>query len=364
METRTPPFRFFLPVWLCAFRVALTIGCGWLTLVACADQPLLAQEAIAILDARISGHIHPSICRTSQGDLLVVYQGTNVLMCSRSSDDGQTWTAPEAIATTAQRPQGIRETLRRFEVYPGTANALPDGRVLVTWDFIADAKEDDGYYERVLLYTLSSDGGHSWSDQKIIGPVDGKHLGAIRHNVLAWTDGRWLLPLRSGIPRLFDPATGQLSDFPVASSSDEASASAAFQQMIRTAKGTLLAVGPETLYSADEGRSWTVVHDFPAPYDTEAQNFEGRYLTALRDGRVLVTWGLGHENQGIRYNLSLDDGRTWKADHTRILLPETNVTARYYSARTLQLDDQHIGTVFMNRDGIFFVKVDLARIEP
>ena len=44
------------------------------------------------------------------------------------------------------------------------------------------------------------------------------------------------------------------------------------------------------------------------------------------------------------------------------LLPETKIVARYYSARTLQLDDQHVGTVFMNSTGIYFLKVVIDRL--
>ncbi len=168
--------------------LALVTGLWFFAVPSNLAQSLFGQEPVAILDARLSGHIHPSICQTDRGDLLVVYQGANVLMCVRSTDGGDSWTKPEAIPPTAKRPQGIRELLQRFEVYPGTVGILPDGRILVTWDFIADAKQDDGYYERVLLYTISSDDGRTWSDQQIIGPVDDKHLGAIRHNVLPWKD--------------------------------------------------------------------------------------------------------------------------------------------------------------------------------
>jgi hypothetical protein len=346
-----PPTRMALMVSACALAVVLT--CAPLTF---ADQP------VAVLDAAISGHIHPSICQTPNGVLVVVYQGTEVLMCARSTDGGQTWTTPVAIATTAKRPDSIREKITRFEIYPGTADTLPDGRVLVTWNYIADAKDVDEYYERALLYTLSSDDGKTWSEQQVIGPINGKHLDAVRHNVLPWKDGRWLLPLRMGIPRLFDPKTGELTEFPVPLSDGTIPSYPSFQQIIRTVKGSLLAMGPETLHSTDDGKTWTTVENFPVPFEMKDHNFEGRYLTALQDGRVLVTWGLGNDNKGLRYNVSLDDGQTWGAKRTVILLPETHAIARYYSARTIQLDDQHIGTVFMNPTGIYFFKANLDRL--
>ncbi|MBT6494254.1 MAG: hypothetical protein HOL01_06830, partial [Planctomycetaceae bacterium] len=95
----------------------------------------------------------------------------------------------------------------------------------------------------------------------------------------------------------------------------------------------------------------------PVPRD----NAEGRYLTVLADGRLLVTWGVGNRNKGLRYNVSADDGRTWNNDSTLVLLPKTNVTARYYSARTIRLDDQFVGTVFMNGQGVHFLKINVNR---
>ena len=38
------------------------------------------EKPVSILAARIGGHIHPSICRTTKGTLVVVYKGANVLM--------------------------------------------------------------------------------------------------------------------------------------------------------------------------------------------------------------------------------------------------------------------------------------------
>ncbi|MDP6444084.1 MAG: sialidase family protein [Pirellulaceae bacterium] len=322
------------------------------------SEMFAADNVVSVLSAPVRGHVHPSICQTKDGNLVVVFQGKNVLMCSRSTDAGKTWTKPKPIATTADRPDVIRAA-PRFEIYPGTVDALPDDRVLVTWNYIADDKAKDGYYERALLYTISDDQGRTWSDQRLIGPVDEKHLGAVRHNVLPWSDKRWLLPLRVGPPRLFDPRTRELVVFPL---SDPDGKQHEFQQIVRSSRGTLLAMGPVLLHSKDDGKSWSQVDGFPAIPD-KRDNAEGRYLTTLSDGRVLVTWGIGNDNKGIRYNLAEDDGRTWSAGKTIVVLPETPIAARYYSARTIQLDQQSLGTVFMNSRGVHFLRVDIDRLE-
>ncbi|MCE9530910.1 MAG: hypothetical protein K8T89_07280 [Planctomycetes bacterium] len=314
------------------------------------DQPVVVAPS-----PKAGGHIHPSICRTKDGTLVVVYKGPQVLMRTRSTDGGKTWEKPEEIATSAKRPNVIRET-KIYEIYPGTVDTLPDDRLVTTWNYIADEKAKDGYYERALLYSISSDQGKTWSDQALIGPIEKTHLGAVRHNVLPWSEGRWLLPLRVGPPRLFDPKTGKLE---VLSVKESPAKQPAFQQISRTAKGTLLAMGPVFLRSTDEGKTWTPIKDFPAAPDGDSA--EGRYLTTLSDGRVLVTWGVGTMNKGLRYNFSADDGVTWRKDPVT-LLPETNVAARYYSARTVQVDEQNIGTVYLTGSVVYFLKVKMDRV--
>ena len=76
---------------------------------------------------------------------------------------------------------------------------------------------------------------------------------------------------------------------------------------------------------------------------------------------MLVTWGVGTANKGLRYNASADDGQTWSKD-TVTLLPETNIAARYYSARTIQIDEQHLGTVYLSGSTVYFLKVRMDRV--
>ena len=127
-------------------RLALLMG---LLMLFASDFPLRAdEEPIKISgSAKVGGHVHPSICRTKDGTLIVVFKSGQSLVCVRSTDGGKTWEQPEPIATSAKRPDAIRE-VKIFEVYPGSLDTLPDDRVLVTWNYIADDKAKDGYYER------------------------------------------------------------------------------------------------------------------------------------------------------------------------------------------------------------------------
>ena len=124
-------------------QVATLAGFCALAILARGTELKAEEQPVSIVAKRISGHIHPSICKTKEGTLVVVYKGANVLMRSRSTDNGKTWEKPVAIATSAKRPDVIRK-VKKFEIYPGTADALPDGRVLVTWNYIADDKANDG----------------------------------------------------------------------------------------------------------------------------------------------------------------------------------------------------------------------------
>jgi len=342
------------PQFLNPVRIIALAAFAWLAALA-ACLPVMAADQPAIISTSGGGHIHPSICQTKDGTLIVVFKASNVLKRSRSTDGGKTWSPEEIIPTSAQRPDVIRE-VKKFEVYPGTADVLPDDRVLVTWNYIADDKARDGYYERALLYSISSDQGRTWSEQGLIGPVNGKHLGAVRHNVLPWRDGQWLLPLRDGPPRLFNPKTGELKVFP-ATGPDRKQPS--FQQIVRTPKGTLLAMGLVMLRSVDQGKSWKVVEGFRVPENIDRA--EGRYLTVLKDGRLLVSWGVNKDNKGLSYNFSADDGITWNNDQTVVLLPEMAIQARYYSVRTIQIDNRHIGSVFLN-NGVKFLRVSIDRV--
>ncbi len=101
-----------------------------------------------------------------------------------------------------------------------------------------------------------------------------------------------------------------------------------------------LRVGPPRLFNPDSGE-----------------------LTVFSDGGVLVTYGVGTKNVGLHYNYSADDGVTWNNDRTVSVLPTLPITARYYSARTVQVDRDTVGTVYMNGSGVHFLRVAIERVK-
>ena len=95
------------------------------------------------------------------------------------------------------------------------------------------------------------------------------------------------------------------------------------------------------------------------PGIAEGDNAQGRFLTPLDDGRVVLTWGVDRNNKGICCNISGNDGKTWSP--TRHVLENHDVTARYGSARTVQVGKGVTGTVYFNRFGLFFVRMPLDK---
>jgi hypothetical protein len=69
----------------------------------------------------------------------------------------------------------------------------------------------------------------------------------------------------------------------------------------------------------------------------------------------------------MHYCISKDDGKTWDAESAVTILADTMIVGRYYQPKTIQLDDDTLGTVFIKgpqstMEGIFFVKVPLAML--
>ena len=97
----------------------------------------LEPVQVASADIHGQGHVHPSIALAPDGAIVIVFaadetaaSGKDVLLVTRSVDGGDSFSEPVPIPCTRRRPPEIRDT-GQFEVYPGTLDLLPDGRLLV-----------------------------------------------------------------------------------------------------------------------------------------------------------------------------------------------------------------------------------------
>lgn len=99
-----------------------------------------------------------SVDRSSTSDPLDV-------MFSRSTDGGQTWSAPVRV-----NDDPGNSAYQWF----GTMSVAPNGRIDVIWN---DTRNDPGGYDSELYYAYSTDAGVSWSANEALSPAFDPHVG-------------------------------------------------------------------------------------------------------------------------------------------------------------------------------------------
>jgi hypothetical protein len=154
--------------------------------------------------------------------------------------------------------------------------------------------------------------------------------------------------------------------------------------IVRTHNNTLVSGAPQAdapvpvgvpgnmvrgLRSTDGGNSWEALGVFPhfgvAGYD----------LTVLNNNLIILTYivyGVGHDGEySYELAISRDDGLTWAFDPAfEVHNPGRRIMGRGWP-RTVQIDDETIGTVFYDLEpseqpggpGIFIVRTPLAKLE-
>ncbi len=278
----------------------------------------------------------PTICRRSNGELIVVFSGDrDAHVCPwgkvqliRSADDGRTWSDPVTIQNGIidDRDAGITE--------------LKDGTLVLNWFTsiafytyfkkadVPDRRDAQAEYcrhyhalprERVrealgAWVTRSTDGGRTWSK-----PV--RTNGQLPHAFTPLKDGRL-----AGVTRRMSGEGQVLEDEP------------GFKD-----------IGHHILFeeSKDGGRSWQVVAELAPAEGVQTKDLHEPHLAELPDGRLVAqvrwhgcarpgTWG------GIVQAESIDGGRTWtKMTPTGIVgLPPHLIT----------LADGRLLTVYGNRN--------------
>jgi len=180
----------------------------------------------------------------------------------RSKDGGETWTHANAVM---QYPAGV-DVMRPW----GLLIPMP-GNMLAT-TFYHSWRTAAGRLEGTSYMLFSSDNGRTWKDAAVIGPKDYNETVAMRLRA-----DRWLAAARGF-------KAGNLDLFT----------------------------------SDDEGRTWKFANALTGP-----QEHPGNLLR-LRDGRILLTYGIRRKNlYGIGVRTSRDEGRTWDAPRTLLKLDGT-----------------------------------------
>ncbi len=302
----------------------------------------------------------PTIARTVEGQLVVSYSGDrDAHVCPwgktqlvRSVDEGETWSEPETIRDSPldDRDAGIIET--------------SEGTLLASWITTAEFEAEADYVVEGAAVTpemrdrwlgswvmRSTDGGRTWEDPIHVGtfaphgPVqlrDGRllYLGndAGDVNVIAeqsTDDGRsW-----KAIGTVFHPP-------------ETAHRGLGEPHLVETAGGRLVGLfriggrEPNNRFvfqsvSDDGGRSWTPARATPM------LGFPPHAIR-LKDGRLLVVYGLRMPPYGQRACLSVDGGDTWDVKSERFFPTAPNADLGYPAS--VQLPDSSILTVYYQVD--------------
>lgn len=315
-------------------------------MIAMADTLSAADELpspVRIADP-VNGHIHPSVCVTPQGTLIVTYGRVNHrdLRITRSSDGGRTWSQP------VEFPHTVGKTY-----YPGSLTTLRSGHVVHAWNrWSGETNESE---PRSVVYSVSRDDGLTW-DAPGEFPRDPKVRSVIRHPVLEDAAGRWIVSLDDRTFR-FDPGTKTAEAFGDGRVHG-------LVPIVRSSRGTL--ISGQGLRSTDDGRTWAAIADFP---NIKEQGWRHE-LIALSNGWLLGSeiLGPGVGGERIRYRISRDDGITWQ-DTYEYYNPGRPIGGRA-CPRTVELDGRTVGVVFYDVDpkqvggpGLFFLRMPLARLE-
>ncbi len=306
--------------------------------------PLHAAEPAPLrIGQPVNGHIHPAICKSTKGTLVVTYGHINHrdLRITRSTDGGTTWSTPEPFGPTVGKTY-----------YPGSLTTLKDGRLLHCWN--RWSAPDNEKEPRSVLYSLSSDDGLTWGEPQAL-PHDDKASCVIRHPIVELPSGAWLCPLWDRTI-VWDPVKAVAQPFGDGRNHG-------LVPIARTPKGTF--VSGTGHRSTNEGQTWQPIDKFP---DVATQGWRHE-MVCLSNGWLLASQipGPGIGGESIRYVISRDDGLTWN-DKYEYYNPGRPINGRA-CPRTVELNPEEIGVVFYDIDtnqpggpGLFFLKIPLAKL--
>jgi len=322
----------------------------------------------------------PTIARTAEGELLVVFSGDREAhVCPfgktqivRSKDGGKTWSEPVTINNTPldDRDAGVLVTRK--------------GTILVTWftslAFLNIQKRAEGAWKdhigklsdetrKKWLGTWvrrSTDGGKTWGDYI-------NTIVTAPHGCIELKDGRLLylgINYQNKPERVRQDIAGDLGSQRILSveSRDDGQTwkpigyiplpdgvgPDGFHEphVVETSDGKLVGMirhhgepGDRVLWqteSEDGGKTWT---------QTRPTKIWGLppFLIRLRDGRLLLTYGHRREAYGQRACISDDGGKTWDYENEILIRDDAPNGDLGYPA-SIQMDDETILTIYYQID--------------
>ena len=270
----------------------------------------------------------PSVCRLKNGDIIAVFSGDRAahvcpfgkVQMVRSSDDGETWTAPQTLANGPidDRDAGIVQ--------------MPDGEIVVTW-FTSVA-----YRNVVKGDWPESDRRHWWKrhDEKISREVREASLGnwrmSSRDNGRTWSKPEKMIGVSQtphGPILLRDGSLFQIGRSFTESAQGEGE------------KGRTVI---STWKSLDAGRTWQCLcPDIPA---TNGENgiphqFHEPHAVELADGTLVAQIRYHGPDKCLRQTVSTDGGKTWT--------PMAKTALLGLPPHLLQLSDGKVVSVYGRR---------------
>jgi len=310
-------------------------------------EKLAQQQSAGLKPVRIAvpvnGHIHPAICISQKGTIIVTYGRVNHrdLRITRSTDGGKTWTDPKPFVHTIDK-----------SYYPGSLTTLKNGQILHCWN--RWSTDDNEKEPRSVLYSLSSDDGLTWSAPQPF-PRNSEMLSVIRHPVVEIDKNNWLTSLTDKT-YVFNSKSGTSKPFGDGRNHG-------LVPIVRTPQGTF--ISGAGLRSTDLGKTWSEIKNFP---NVKEQGWRHE-MVCLSNGWLLASeiLGPGFGGERIRYAISFDDGLTWE-NRYEYYSPGRAINGRA-CPRTVEIDDKTIGVVFYDIDakqaggpGLFFLRIPLANL--
>jgi len=322
----------------------------------------------------------PTLARRGNGELLVVWSGSReshvcpfgTVDLMRSKDGGETWSWPRTLldGPIDDRDAGVVETAKGSilvttftslaywdytlkkvaDKKPGEAGAWPKER-LAKWLSVHNRiSEEERRKELGQWMIRSTDGGVTWSARY-------SSIVNSPHGPIQLSDGRliyagkelWTGDKRVGVCESKDDGKSWqwLSDIPTREGDNRKdyhelhAAEASDGRLIVQVRNHNKKHHRETLQceSSDGGKTWTELHSIGV-WGLPS------YLTPLKDGRLLMSYGYRRKPYGNQARVSEDGGRTWSEP---VIISGDGAGGDLGYPSTAQLDDGTLVSVWYEK---------------